>query len=421
MASLSTLCLRELYWRRSTNVSKSIQIVYPPADVQSGWAYKGLNSRTPPIFLNELEASAMSNVWLRNQEIRSMPPFSLVFPGPDPNGATLGETSFLDGNGTIHTCSFTASGLWQLQPFNLNPATNPWTFVGGPTLMSGTPVSSRVFANLLYYTNGVPYVQSWDGIATSTTLVSGLTNAIFGGNGSSIGGEFLYEINNQICLLNVSLYNLSSVTNPIPGFGPSTLPAGAVTTFPQTLWWSANGIPNQFDPTVNTSAGFDSFLDVPDQFTGVMAFGEVAYLYRNNGITYQTISDNSSLAPFYFDHLWSSELGMGNIYPWSIAQYGSVGFFIATDNVYKATVQGFAPIGAGARDAIILDLSKATLNPVASIIPKFSQGYVYLRYELCIPMGSATRMYSYSVEDDSWLVQDFPGLLVTARPSLVWR
>jgi hypothetical protein len=402
-------------------VSKPFTISYPPDDIQPGWSWKGLNNKTPAIFLTQLEAAAMSNIWLRNQEIRSTPPFILAFPGPNTSNATLGQTSFMDANGTIHTCAFTSDGIWQLNPYNTTFVPPPWTFVGGPNLTQGVPVASRDFANILYYTNGAPYVQSWDGIGTSTTLVSGLTNAIFGGAGSSIGSQFLYEINNQICLLNVSLFNVASVTNPIPGTGATTLAAGDVTNYPQLLWYSANGIPNQFDPSVNTSAGFNNFLDVPDQFTGVMAFGEVAYLFRNNGITYQTISENTSLTPFYFDHLWSSEEGMGNVYPWSIAQYGSTGFFISTDNVYKATVQGFNPIGGGARDAIMEDLSNATLNPVASIIPKFNQGYVYLRYELCIPMGSSTRIYSYSLEDDNWMPQDLTNSLVTARPSLCWR
>jgi hypothetical protein len=403
-------------------VSKPFEIAYPPDDVQSGWNYAGLNSRTPPIFLNQLEAAKMSNVWLRNQEIRSMHPFSLLFPGPDPNSPTLGDLSFQDGNGVIHTCSFTKSGLYQLNPFNNVQTQNPWTFVGGPVLFQGVPVASRSFANVLYYTNGVPYVLSWDGITNGGPQISSaLSSATFGGAGSSMGGQFLYEINNQICILSVSFFNLAQITNPIPGTGPTTLPAGATTQFPQLLWWSANGIPNQFDPTVNTSAGFNNFLDVPDTFTGVMAFGEVAYLFRKNGITYQTIGGNNNLVPFYFDHLWSSEVGIGNVYPWSIGQYGGVGFCVATDNVYKASVQGFAPIGAGSRDQIMRDLMNSTSTPVASVIPGFSQGYIYLRYELCVPLGTFTRIYSFSLEDSSWIQQDLQNVIVSGRPTLCWR
>jgi hypothetical protein len=400
-------------------VSKPFELSFPPDEVQAGWNWKGLNSRTPPIFLDRLEAAAMSNVWLRNQEIRSIHPFSVVFPGP--GVPTLGEISFQDGNGVYHTCAFTQSGLFQLSPFNIPATVNPWTFVGGPSLFPGIPVASRAFANILYYTNGIPQVLSWDGISVNPTNVSGLSTSTFGGAGSSIGSQFLYEINNQICLLNVVFYNAAGITNPIPGTGPSTLPAGATTHFPQLLWWSANGIPNQYDPTVNTSAGFNNFLDVPDSFTGVMAFGEVAYLFRRNGITYQTIGGNNALIPFYFDHLWSSEQGIGNVYPWSISQYGSTGFFISTDNVYSASISGFNPIGGGARDQIMADLANATANPVASVIPGFTSGYIYLRYELCIPLGTFTRIYSYSLEDTNWIVQDLQGVIISGRPALVWR
>jgi hypothetical protein len=363
----------------------------------------------------------MSNVWLRNQEIRSAPTFGVMFRGPESNNPPLGQASFMDANNTNHTCSFTTTGLWQLNFRNNVPGQNPWTFVGGPSLTTGIPVSARAFANVLYYTNGGPQLLSWDGIANSTSLASGLSSATFGGAGSSVGGLFLYEINNQICLLNVTLFNVSSITNPIPGTGAPTLPANSTTQFPQLLWYSANGIPNQFDPTVNISAGFNNFLEVPDQFTGVMAFGEIAYLFRSNGITYQTITGSLALAPFYFDHMWSSENGIGNVYPWSISQYGSVGVFISTEQIYKIGVETFEDIGGGARDAILGDLAAAIANPVASIVPSYAYGYIYLRYDLCIPMASGTRIYSYSLEEKNWMQQDYPNVMVLARPSSCWR
>jgi hypothetical protein len=382
--------------------------------------YKGFNSETPAILLDPSESPSMQNMWLRNKEIRSAPPFSKVFQASELNNPPLGQTSFMDANNNIHTCQFSNRGLWQLQA-NEMLGQNPWSYVGGPTLASGVPVSSRAFANVLYYTNGVPYLVSWDGIAYSTSIASELTGAIFGGAGSSVGGLFLYEINNQLCLLNVTLFNVLSVTNPIPGTGATTLAAGQTTQFPQLLWYSANGIPNQWDPTVNISAGFNNFLEVPDQFTGVMAFGEVAYLFRSNGITYQTITGSSALAPFYFDHMWSSENGVGNVYPWSIAQYGSIGVFISTEQIYKIGVETFEDIGGGARDAIMADLANAIINPVASIIQSYAAGYIYLRYDLCIPMQGGTRIWSYSIDDKNWMPQFYPNIVVTGRPSLCWR
>jgi hypothetical protein len=404
-------------------MSKYIEIEYPNPKAPAEQKYKGLNSRYPPIWIDPSEAAAMSNIWLRNSEIRSAPPWQLIFASMERNNPCLGTTSFMDANNQLHTCGFNSRGLWQLNPTNANPGMVPWTFVGPPALSTGAPVSYRTFANILYYTNGAPQLNSWDGISNSVSLASALETSTFGGSSSepsSIGSVYLYELNDQLCLLNVSLFTAASCTNPIPGTGPTTLEANTITNFPQLLWWSANGIPNQFDPTVNTSAGFNNFLEVPDIFTGVLALGEIAYLFRSNGITEQTITGNA-LAPFYFNHLWASDRGIGNVYPWSIAQYGGNGFFVSTEDVYQCNVYQFTNIGGGARDAIMKDLAAATQNPVAGFIPSQAYGYIYQRYELCIPLGNFTRVYSYSIEDKNWMQQDLNGFIVTGSPNVCWR
>jgi len=381
-------------------------------EIPFGGEYKGLNVQTPEIYLESSETPATRNFWFRNKELRSTPPFAQVFLGPEPQNPVLGVNSFMDANSTIHTCAFTTRGLWQLSPFNNFPAQNPWQFIGGSPLKVNTPVSSRAFASLFYYTNGVPYLQSWDGIAALPVVVSQLTDASFGGTGSSVGGLFLYEINFQLCLLNVFVFNAAAV---------GSVPAGSTTNFPQRLWYSANGIPNVWDPTVNTSAGFVDFLDVPDQFTGVMALGEIAYLFRNNGVTQQTITGNA-LAPYYFDHLWASDKGIGNVYPFSIAQYGSVGAFISTEQIYKVSINAFEEIGGTARDAIMADLAVASNSPIASIIPNYAYGFIYLTYRISIPLKNIfTRHYVYSIEDKNWSVEETPGLIVSGRPNVVWR
>jgi len=395
-----------------------------------GGSFLGLNVQKPEIYLDPAETPSCSNFWFRNSELRSCPPFAQVFLGPDPVDPPLGQISFLDANNVIHTCSFTANlGLWQLSPFNNYTAKNPWTLVGTPgvnasvpvttALLPGVPVASQAFANILYYTNGTPFVFSWDGIANLPILVSGLTSATFGGAGSSIGAQFMYELNSQICLLNITLYNASQVaSNPIPG--GVALPANSISTYPQLLWYSANGLPNQYDPTVNTSAGFVNFLEVADLLTGVMAMGDLAYIFRSNGITQQTIGGSAN-QPFIFDHLWASKNGVGNVYPWSIAQYGSIGMCVSTEQIYMISINSFSPIGGGARDAIIGDLAKATLKPVASIIPSYAYGFIYLTYRISIPMGSFTRHYTYAIEDKNWFQEDTPGIIVTGQATTVWR
>lgn len=364
-----------------------------------------MNVQAPANVIDPTSSPYLKNFWLRNSEIRSCPPFVKVFAAPEKLNPPLGCGSFTDQNNVIHTVSWTPRGLWQVAA-NRRAGVNPWSPIQGLPMYPNTPVSWQPFASLLYYTNGVPYLQSWDGIAPAATVVSSVGSSYAIGSISgpgTLGGYYLYEMNNQIILMNLTFQNSSGVSR-----------------FPNTIAWSANGIPNQFDATVDTSAGFNQFLDVPDQFTGVMPLGPVAYLFRQNGITEQAISGSSNLTPFYFDHMWASNHGVGNVYPWSISQYGSVGCFIATEQVYQMTVNSFQPIGGGARDAIMADLANATGNPVASITPDYAYGFIYLTYRISIPLGTFSRHYLYSIEDQNWTIEETAGSIITGKSESVW-
>lgn len=384
-------------------MSKQNEIEYSPNPT-----WKGLNVQQPPNVIDPAASPSLKNIWLRNSEIRSAPPFVKFFNAPEKTNPPLGIGSFNDQNNVIHTVSWTTRGLWQLAA-NRTVSKNPWAYIASNALTPASPVAWQTFANILYFTNeNSPYLQSWDGIQPKSTVVSsvGASYAIgsFSGPGT-LGGAFLYEMNNQLILMNVCFLNSST---------------GVFASFPNTIAWSANGIPNQFDATVNTSAGFNQFLDVPDQFTGVMPLGPVAYLFRTNGITEQAISGSNNLTPFFFDHMWASNHGVGSVYPWSIAQYGSVGCFVSTEQIYQMTINNFQPIGGGARDAIMADLAKATMNPVGSIVPDYAYGYIYLTYRISIPLGTFTRHYLYSIEDQNWSLEETEGVLVTGKPESVW-
>jgi hypothetical protein len=313
--------------------------------------------------------------------------------------------------------------LWQYAPGH---TPFPWTGINGSvTTMGPNPISYRAFANAIYYTNisvfnnaTNPMLAYWDGItanavtqqtfgdASVSNSVAGIsrTNSPTVGGSLpggpvmvgplSIGGQFLGELNNQLILANVSVLDQGN---------------GNLFSFPNTIWWCANGLPLQWDPTVNTSAGFNSFLDVSDQITGLTTMGVAGYLFRTYGIT-QFAPSGSSITPFEFDHMWASERGIGNVFPWSIAQYGPQAAFIAVDNIYSLSITNAATIGGTARDAIYADLANMIpgRNPFANIIPIFKAGYVYLTYEIVIPMASVTRVWIYSFEDKNWASWDIP-------------
>lgn len=387
-------------------------------EVEYTGPYAGLDVQTPENLLSDKASPSTNNFLLRNSEMRSRPVFRREFTAPDNKNPPLGHTSFLDVNSVWHTVLFTASAAWQLAGNNLG--IKPWNYLGGPNLVAGNPVASQAFGEVLYYTNGGPVLASWDGITTIPTAsnagapgatsvaaidVADSPTVIPGSTGPlSIGGFYLGELNNQILLLNVVV--LDNATN-------------VLYKFPNRLWYSANGIPTQWDPTINTSAGFVDFLDVPDMFTGIMTIGIAGYMFRSNGIT-QFTPTGSAVTPFQFDHLWASKKGIGNVFQWSIAQYGASGFFASTEQIYKMSVNSFNAIGGSARDAIYADLAVASGNPVAAFLPNLGLGYIYPAYTLSIPLGTFTRHYIYSDEGNGWTPWDTPGLLITGKPENVF-
>ena len=380
---------------------------------------------------------------LRNAEIRSRPNLYNPFGGV----ATyqLGITSFVDINGTTHVVVWSGQNLYQFNPALL-PG-NPWVSLGqaSPGDMQTNPVSYRAFANTIWYSNNSvltglngspiinPFLGYWNGLtanpvyqqtqydASVTNSVAGIATAsspTIGGSlpGAptvtgplSIGGLYLGELNNQLILANVSVLDQSS---------------GVIYPFPNMIWWSANGLPKEWDPTQNTSAGFNPFLDVPDLITGLVTLGIAGYIFRTNGIT-QFATSGSAVTPFTFDHMWASDHGIGNVVPFSIAQYGPQAAFIAGDNIYALSITNAQAIGGTARDAIFTDLANATFTPFANIIPIFVNGYVYLTYQLFIPLNGFVRNYVYSFEDKNWSPWDLeifanpPMPALTCAPNVV--
>lgn len=399
--------------------------------------FAGLDVQKPETLVSDKASPSFNNFMLRNAELRSRPAFTLLwqFPGVLAGGfCILGIASFLDINGTYHTVFWEKNFMSQYDP-TLLPAT-PWAvgMTAAPGNLGTNPVSYRTFANSIYYTDigfisggppspgggggtaqTFPFVGYWDGIAAApvfthtfpdasvTQSIAGisLTNSPTVGGSLpggptivgpiAIGGGFIGELDNHLILANITIKDQNG--------------AGTIYNFPNTIWWSANGLPLQWDPTVNTSAGFNSFLDVPDLITGMATLGVAGYLFRTNGIT-QFAPTGSAVTPFRFDHMWASDHGIGNVLAWSIAQYGPTAAFVAQDNIYALSVTNAQAIGGTARDAIMADIANASGPPFANFIPIFKAGYVYLTYQLIIPIGNILRFYLYSFEDKNWSAWD---------------
>lgn len=398
--------------------------------------YAGLNVQVPENLIPDNASPSFNNFMLRNAELRSRPTLSNAFDLTNaPTEPQLGITTFVDVNGTYHTVLWSGSSLFQFQK-QISPV-SPWVIVGtaSPGDMKTNPVSYRAFANAIWYTDKAaligsnnapiinPFLGTWNGLsaapqftqvqfdASVTESVAGIAltdSPTVGGSlpGAptvtgplAIGGLYLGELNNQLILANVSVLDQGT---------------GVTYSFPNLIWWSANGLPFEWDPVHNTSAGFNPFLDVPDMITGLATLGIAGYIFRTNGIT-QFNPTGSAITPFSFNHMWASDHGIGNVFPFSIAQYGPSCCFIDNDNVYNLSVTSANSIGGTARDAIFTDLAAATFTPFANIAPIFVDGFVYLSYILMIPLAGFVRMYIYSFDEKNWAQWD---LNIFANPGL---
>jgi hypothetical protein len=249
--------------------------------------YEGLDVQKPETLISDKASPSFNNFMLRNAEIRSRP--AMVFPWPASTlgtGWTVGVSSFLDINGNTHTVAWLGNALYQFNP-SLLPA-NPWVFVGtaSPGNMQTNPVSYRSFGNTIYYidvgfiSNGHPqagggggspptinpFMGFWDGLTAAPVFTHTFSDASVSQSAAgisltdsptvggslpggptiigpiAIGGGFLGELNNQLIIANVSIKDQGN---------------GLIYKFPNMIWWSASGLPLQWDPTQNTSAGFN--------------------------------------------------------------------------------------------------------------------------------------------------------------------
>lgn len=384
------------------------------------WAqpYGGLHVQAPENLIPPSHSPAIDNMFLRNMELRSRPNFVHLLKGPDGVNPITAVGSFLSPNQVWHTFAFTPRGMFQLKVNSASlsqTGTNPWVFLAGPSQDPLVPVSWASYSGILYFTSG-KHLSAWNGVANAP-----ITDVAFLGASATttvFGGQFLMELDNHIILAYVN-----------------ETTSGATTPYPTRIRWSNNGFNPTlsgnfggnlgtagatFDATINVNAGSNDFLDVPDIITGLMAIGRQGYVFRQNGITEMSATGNG-IAPFDFNHMWASQNGVGNVYPFTIAQYGNVGVFVAFEQIYQLAPGAMTPIGGTARDAIMTDLAMSAGIPFASIDRGFQLGASYLHYHLRIPMQDGScRSYIYSFEDSNWTRWTTSNIWPTGVPNECW-
>jgi len=332
--------------------------------------------------------------WIpRSGELRTRPRLSQLIANLPDGSQPTGINSFTDSNNITHTIAVSTTGLWQLNSNWRQFKGKEWSLVGRFTnpYSVNSPASIQVFLDQLYFVIGDFNLWNWSGLTpNSLSSLPALTSIAKYDIAHNLlaGAVFLGELNAQLILLNT--------------IEQQNIPSKAATNFTQRIRWCASGQPTVWDPTVNIGAGFNDELDVPDVITGFLTIGRNGFVFRTNGITEMT-SISQGVLPFDFNHLWASERGIGNVFPFSISGYGPVGCFVSTDDVYELSLGGFKKIGGVARNAIYVDLAAAIAPPISSMFPSFSLAYPYLTYKIAIPMpGQITKNWCYFVEADAW-------------------
>lgn len=362
--------------------------------------WKGINVDLPENKISKEYTPAATNWIVRGGELRTRPRQQEYINSLSDNSQPTAITSFQDSNNVVHTVVISTTGLWQLNSaWRKNPG-KEWSLVGrfiSPFPAPSVPASVQVFLDQLFFVIGNSNLWNWDGITPSAVSAANALKSIAqikvtpvtGTAPLLAGGLFLGELDSRLIILNT--VEQQDVLNR------------ATANFPQRIRWSASGLPTVWDPTVNVGAGFNDELNVPDVITGFLTIGRNGFIFRTNGITEMT-SISQGLLPFDFNHLWASDRGIGNVYPFSIAGYGPVGIFISSDDIYELSLGGFKKIGGVARNAIFNDLALATVTPIASLYPSYNVGYPYLTYRLSIPLsGGVSKNWCYYVEADAWM------------------
>jgi hypothetical protein len=385
------------------------QIVY-------GGPYTGFNTMMPENLIPDSASPATNDFIFRNAELRSRNNFIENFITGPVAGGILTTLFYLQAFNGLYAV-VQNNGLYA---YSYQLAS--WTLVGGTNTSAfnqSNSMVSRVFNNVAFITgSGIDHLSTYDGVTFT------LDNAQLATGPVTIGGTFIDELDNHLIIAN---------THENGG------------RFGNRIRWSATSLPSQWDPTANVNAGFNDFLDVPDGITGMLMLGRVGYILRTNGITEMAPTGRGS-APFEFNHLWASQLGIGSTKFYTSAQYGSTAVIISSDNIYSIQAFNLQAIGGGARDQILFDLGIASgtsrgaadgralsfgvMAPffASTVIPDTTftsanltnnESFVFLNYMLFLNIGNNCKVWIYSFDDNNWTNFILPNINVTAKPTVI--
>lgn len=366
--------------------------------------FTGVDTSMPETDIAPSASPFLQNCILKNGEIRSRPPLQFLMQGPNDGTPVRGFTCFEDLNAAWHTVCITGVAIYQLSSnwqYMIQHSQNPWLVLANfGSTQPDIPYATAILQTHLFFTNAGTGIFQWNGMTNTVQSVGTLAD------GTTFSSFFLMELNAKI----IAAYTIETLS-------------GSTTVFPYRVRWTStapsfsSGTP--WDVTTNLGAGFNDEFDVPDVISGILPLGRVGYIYRNNGIT--EMIPNGSGNGFDFDHLWASDRGIGTVNAQTLAGYGPMHLFVASDEIYKLTPNSFDQIGKGGLDGIKQDILKASGVVQGTIIPQINADYIYLSYWLTIPFpNNITKFWVYDIKRDNWTSHFANGKTFTARPRNVY-
>jgi hypothetical protein len=246
--------------------------------------------------------------------------------------------------------------------------------------------SLAVYNGQLFFDNGVIPLSYHKGDGKLYSVTSGTSNSTGDFPGACF---FVYAYADRLLAINT--------VEPQPGQAGST-------NFPIKIRYSAVNNANEWDFSIDQSAGAFIISDAEDALTGWVTVNQTGFPFRKNGITAVSETGNPAV-PFFIENFSVGPDGVGCFIPYTLSPYGTIAGFVSQDDIY--TFMGGAPntIGGPAKRSIFRDLGNSSSSVFARMVGSFGGFIDYLTYWLMIPINgdSETSMWVFHFDDNSWV------------------
>jgi hypothetical protein len=314
--------------------------------------FVGLDSSAPPAYVAGGSFPSIINALVVDKAVTAVSlgrvsDFIAANPRPADVNLGIGDLNgvpfeiYIDGGNPATLRVYSYQGIHGL-------GSNP-ILIGTFVLTANLPIGGESAGTLAYKNiNGVCYFTfgGCDSIFQHNNTTATLLT-------SYLGGAYIGELNGRLLIFNIT----------------QTTAGPTITNYPFRVAWSAAlGAYSQFNPLVGglvTGAGFEDLPDVEDVITGFFTTGPTGFILRRQGIT-EITPLNNGIQPFDFNHMWSSHKGIGAINPGTVAQFGSMGIFGASTDIYSLGYDGLNSITGKAKTLLMpLVLSAFTFPPIS--------------------------------------------------------